>query len=103
MTTALNDFYAFSTTPFGKSTPGPDLFPSRGHQEIQARLTFALQERLPALITGSNSRSGKLLGQILHFEPNLGRESAINPHLHAKKGQNSGDIPHDTFKTGIAG
>jgi hypothetical protein len=50
----------------------------------------------------SNSRSGKLLGQIFHFEPNLGRESAINPHLHAKKGQNSGDIPHDTFKTGIA-
>jgi len=50
--TALNDFYAFSATPFSKSTPSPDLFPSRGHQEIQGRLAFALQERLPALITG---------------------------------------------------
>jgi general secretion pathway protein A len=50
--TALNDFYGFSTTPFSKSIPGPDLFPSRGHQEIQGRLAFALQERLPALITG---------------------------------------------------
>ena len=52
--------------------------------------------------SGSNSRFGKLLGQTRHFEPNLGREPAINSHLHAKKGHNSGDIPHDTFKTGIA-
>jgi len=50
--TALNDFYGSSTTPFSKSISGPDLFPSRGHQEIQGRLAFALQERLPALITG---------------------------------------------------
>jgi type II secretory pathway predicted ATPase ExeA len=49
---ALNDFYGFSSTPFSKSIPGSDLFPSRGHQEIQARLVFALQERLPALVTG---------------------------------------------------
>ena len=48
----LNDFYGFSVTPFGKSIPGPDFFPSRGHQEVQGRLAFALQERLPALITG---------------------------------------------------
>ena len=48
----LNDFYGFSATPFSKSIPGTDLFPSRGHLEIQGRLTFALQERLPALITG---------------------------------------------------
>jgi general secretion pathway protein A len=50
--TALNDFYGFSATPFSKSIPGSDLFSSRGHQEIQGRLAFALQERLPALITG---------------------------------------------------
>lgn len=50
--TALNDCYGFSATPFSKSISGQDLFPSRGHQEIQGRLAFALQERLPALITG---------------------------------------------------
>jgi len=49
---ALNDFYRFSQTPFSKSVAGKDLYPSRDHREIQGRLTFALQERLPALITG---------------------------------------------------
>jgi len=49
---ALHDFYAFRTTPFGSSITGPDLFPSRAHREVQGRLAFALQERLPALITG---------------------------------------------------
>jgi len=48
----LNDFYRFSQTPFSKSVAGKDLYPSRDHREIQGRLTFALQERLPALITG---------------------------------------------------
>jgi general secretion pathway protein A len=43
MMTTLNDFYGFSATPFSKSIPGPNLFPSRGHQEIQGRLAFALQ------------------------------------------------------------
>lgn len=32
------------STPFNKSIPGPDLFPSHGHQEVQGRLAFALQE-----------------------------------------------------------
>jgi type II secretory pathway predicted ATPase ExeA len=50
--TTLNDFYGFSATPFSKSIPDPNLFPSRSHQEIQGRLAFALQQRLPALITG---------------------------------------------------
>jgi general secretion pathway protein A len=50
--TALNDFYGLRTTPFSKSIAGRDLFPARDHQEVQGRLTFALQERLPALITG---------------------------------------------------
>jgi general secretion pathway protein A len=50
--TTLNDFYHFSQTPFSKSVAGKDLYPSRDHREIQGRLTFALQERLPALITG---------------------------------------------------
>ncbi len=50
--TALNDFYGFRLTPFTKSIASHDLFPSRGHCELLARLTFALQERLPALVTG---------------------------------------------------
>ena len=50
--TALNDFYGFTTTPFTKSIDSQNLYPSRGHQETQGRLAFALQERLPALITG---------------------------------------------------
>ena len=49
---ALNDFYGFERTPFTKSIATESLFPSRGHQEVQGRLHFALQERLPALITG---------------------------------------------------
>ena len=50
--TTLNDFYGFRLTPFTKSIASHDLFPSRGYCEVQARLTFALQERLPALVTG---------------------------------------------------
>lgn len=48
----LNDYYHFSVTPFSRAIPSNALFPSRGHQEIQGRLAFALSERLPALITG---------------------------------------------------
>jgi len=50
--TRLNDFYAFSHTPFTKSVSVKHLFPSRGHCEIQGRLAFALQDRLAALLTG---------------------------------------------------
>jgi len=50
--TSLNDFYGFTHTPFTKSIPTQDLYPSRGHCEIQGRLTFALQNRLAALVTG---------------------------------------------------
>ena len=48
----LNDFYHFSHIPFSRSIASKDLYPSRGHCEIQGRLAFALQESLPALITG---------------------------------------------------
>jgi type II secretory pathway predicted ATPase ExeA len=50
--TLLNNYYHFSHTPFSRAIPPHQLFPSHGHQEIQGRLAFALQERLPALITG---------------------------------------------------
>ncbi len=50
--TLLNNYYNFSKTPFSRSIPTTDLFPSDGHQEIQGRLAFALSDRFPALITG---------------------------------------------------
>ncbi len=50
--TPLNKYFKFTQTPFSRSIPAKDLFPARGHQEIQGRLDFALQEHLPALITG---------------------------------------------------
>ncbi len=48
----LNSYYNFSQTPFRRTIPAGDIFPSRGHQEIQGRLAFALSDRFPALITG---------------------------------------------------
>ena len=50
--TTLNAYYQFSQSPFSRAIPANDLYPSRGHQEVQARLAFALPERLPLLITG---------------------------------------------------
>lgn len=84
--TTLNDFYGFSSTPFNKSIPGPDLFPSRGHQEIQGRLAFALQERLPALITGDvgTGKSTALRAFAHALDRNLYAVVYLsNPHLSA--------------------
>jgi len=50
--TALNDYYCFKQIHFSRTISPTDLFPSRGHQEIQGRLAFALHERWPVLITG---------------------------------------------------
>jgi general secretion pathway protein A len=50
--TSLNEFYGFSHTPFTKSVATKDLYPSRGHREVQGRLAFALQDHHPALVTG---------------------------------------------------
>ena len=82
--TALNDFYGFSTTPFSKSIPGPDLFPSRGHQEIQGRLAFALQERLPALITGDVGTGKSTALRAFTYSLDLNLYALVylsNPHL----------------------
>ena len=82
--TALNDFYGFTATPFSKSIPGADLFPSRGHQEIQGRLAFALQERLPALITGDvgTGKSTALRAFAHSLDRNLFAVVYLsNPHL----------------------
>ena len=50
--TQFNEFYGFRHTPFSKSVASKHLYPARGHQEIQGRLAFALQQHLPTLITG---------------------------------------------------
>jgi type II secretory pathway predicted ATPase ExeA len=50
--TSLHEFYGFKRMPFTKSTATKDLYPSHSHCEAQGRLAFALQERLPALLTG---------------------------------------------------
>jgi type II secretory pathway predicted ATPase ExeA len=71
--TALNDFYGFQLTPFTKSIATRDLFPSRGYCEVQARLTFALQERLPALVTGEvgTGKSTALRAFAHSLDPNV--------------------------------
>ena len=47
--TRLNDFYGFTHSPFTKSIAAQDLYPSRGHCEVQGRLAFALQDILDVL------------------------------------------------------
>ena len=82
--TVLNDFYGFQTTPFSKSISGRDLFPSRGHQEIQGRLAFALHERIPALVTGDvgTGKSTALRAFAQSLDRNLfALVYLANPHL----------------------
>jgi len=52
MSQALCDFFGCLHLPFGKSLAARDLFPSTAHQEIQARLAFALHNHFATLITG---------------------------------------------------
>ena len=84
--TNLNDFYGFDSTPFTKSIPTEHLYPSRGHQEVQGRLNFALQERLPALITGDvgTGKSTALRAFAHSLDRNLFAVVYLsNPHLSA--------------------
>lgn len=52
MSQALCEFFGCLRLPFDKSLPVKDLYPSTAHQELQARLAFALQHRFPTLVTG---------------------------------------------------
>ena len=82
--TPLNDFFGFTQTPFSRSIPTDNLFPAHGHQEIQGRLTFALQERLPALITGDvgTGKSTALRAFVHSLDRNLFPVAYLaNPHL----------------------
>ncbi len=82
--TSLTDYYGFSQTPFSRAIASQDLFPARGHQEIQGRLAFALQERLPALITGDigTGKSTALRAFAHALDRNLYPLAYLaNPHL----------------------
>jgi type II secretory pathway predicted ATPase ExeA len=82
--TALNEYFGFKQTPFSRAIAPSDLFPARGHQEIQGRLAFALQERLPALITGDvgAGKSTALRAFVHTLDRNLYPVAYLaNPHL----------------------
>jgi general secretion pathway protein A len=82
--TTLSDYYSFQQTPFSRSIACQDLYPARGHREIQGRLAFALQERLPALITGDvgTGKSTALRAFAHSLDRNLyALVYLANPHL----------------------
>jgi general secretion pathway protein A len=82
--TPLNDYFGFTQSPFSRNIASKDLYPAHGHQEIQGRLTFALQERLPALITGDigTGKSTALRAFAHSLDRNLYPLAYLaNPHL----------------------
>jgi type II secretory pathway predicted ATPase ExeA len=84
MSQALCDFFGCLRLPFDKSLPVRDLFPSTAHQEIQARLNFALQHRFATLITGDvgSGKSTALRAFIHSLDANLYLTAYIsNPNL----------------------
>jgi type II secretory pathway predicted ATPase ExeA len=84
MSQAVCDFYGCLRLPFDKSLPLRDLFPSAGHQEVQARLGFALQNRFPTLITGDvgTGKSTAVRAFIQSLDPNLYLTAYLpNPNL----------------------
>jgi general secretion pathway protein A len=84
MSSSLCEFFGCLRLPFDKSLPVRDLFPSTAHQELQARLAFALQNRFPALITGEvgTGKSTSVRAFIHSLDPNLYLTAYLaNPNL----------------------
>jgi type II secretory pathway predicted ATPase ExeA len=84
MSQALRDFFGCLRLPFDKSLPVRDIFPSTAHQEVQARLAFALQHRFPALITGEvgSGKSTAVRAFIHSLDANLYLTAYVpNPNL----------------------
>jgi general secretion pathway protein A len=48
----LNEFYGFTATPFSQGIASSKLYPSRGQEELRARLNFLVRERGIGLVTG---------------------------------------------------
>jgi type II secretory pathway predicted ATPase ExeA len=84
MSQALCEFFGCMRLPFDKSLAVRDLFPSTAHQEIQARLNFALQHRFPTLITGEvgTGKSTAVRAFIQSLDPNIYVTAYLpNPNL----------------------
>jgi len=84
MSQALCDFFGCLRLPFDKSVPVRDLFPSAAHQEVQARLAFALTQRYPAMITGDvgSGKSTAVRAFIHSLDTNLHLVAYLpNPNL----------------------
>src|SRR5512140_924290 len=75
--------YALARKPFSK-TPDPEfLFPSRQHAEALARLSHALEEREPAVLTGEIGAGKTLLTRALvdTFAERCRFSFVVNPAL----------------------
>lgn len=84
MSQQMCDFFGCLRLPFDKSVPVRDLFPSTAHQEVQARLAFALTHRYPALITGDvgSGKSTAMRAFIQSLDANLHLVAYLpNPNL----------------------
>lgn len=84
MSQAICDFFGCLRLPFDKAVPLRDLFPSTAHQEVQARLTFAVHNRFPALITGDvgTGKSTAVRAFIQSLDANLYLTAYLpNPNL----------------------
>ena len=54
----FEEFYGFKATPFSRTIPPENLYPSTGHEDTQNRLFYAAGRQLFAVLTGS-SGAGK--------------------------------------------
>jgi general secretion pathway protein A len=84
MSQAICDFFGCLRLPFDKAVPLRDIFPSTAHQEVQARLAFALSQRYPAMITGDvgSGKSTAVRAFIQSLDPNLHMVAYLpNPNL----------------------
>jgi type II secretory pathway predicted ATPase ExeA len=84
MSQALCDFFGCMRLPFDKSLPAKDLYPSNAHQELHARLAFALQHRFPTLVTGDigTGKSSTVRAFIQSLDTNLYLTAYLpNPNL----------------------
>jgi type II secretory pathway predicted ATPase ExeA len=48
----FQEFYGFTRVPFSRTIATPDLFPTAGQKELNARLTYLVRERGVGLVTG---------------------------------------------------
>lgn len=91
----FQEFYGFWVPPFSRSIPTTDLFPSTGHQEIKARLTYLLWERGIGLVTGEvgSGKSTALRAFAEGLDPN--RYLVIYPSLRSRVGSGQPRSGHD--------